>query len=57
MDAAGRRGSEEPACDVRRRAQQALFDETDKNFAEPEWALLNIIGGLFKCSIVNFDSP
>ena len=31
MDAAGRRGSEEPACDVRRRAQQAMFDETEKN--------------------------
>ena len=41
MHAAARRGGEEAACDVRRRAQQAMFDETEKNFAEPEWALLN----------------
>jgi len=31
VHAAGRRGGEEPACDVRRRAQQAMFDETEKN--------------------------
>src|SRR5258707_11701157 len=41
VHAAGRRGGEQPACDVRRRAQQAMFDETEKNFAEPELALLN----------------
>jgi hypothetical protein len=41
VHAAGRRGGEQPACDVRRRAQQALFDETEKKFGEPELALLN----------------
>jgi hypothetical protein len=41
VHAAGRRGGEQPACDVRRRPQQAMFDETEKKFGEPELALLN----------------
>ena len=65
MHAAGRSG-EQPACDVRRRAQQAMFDETEKNFAEPELALLNrrsiqVLNSEFGFAVLNscllFRSP